>query len=200
MWPRVVSAAPPDFGIFGQFGHDASPGERDGVAATANGSTLPHQRPAANECCSWKAGVVTDFTRENLTGSRFEDVYLTDARFHDVDLTNARFHLVDLTGVVIRGAALVNVDISGEIENLRVNGVDVVEPGISQVDVLEPGAGQVLAGEVGHPTSLPRNALVCRRSLGSSAPGLDRTKTRGAVREWDTTVARVPVRTRRMAS
>jgi len=52
-------------------------------------------------------------------------VYLTDASFHDVDLTNARFRLVDLTGVVIRGAALVNVDISGEIENLRVNGVDV---------------------------------------------------------------------------
>ena len=69
---------------------------------------------------------MTDFTRENLSGSRFEDVHLTDARFHDVDLTNARFHLVDLTGVTIRGAALVNVDISGEIENLRVNGVDVV--------------------------------------------------------------------------
>jgi hypothetical protein len=75
---------------------------------------------------SWKAALVTSFTNENLTGSRFEDVYLTDARFHDVDLTNARFHLVDLTGVMIRGAALVNVDISGEIENLRVNGVDVV--------------------------------------------------------------------------
>ena len=29
-------------------------------------------------------------------------------------------------GEVIRGSALVNVDISGEIENLRVNGVDVV--------------------------------------------------------------------------
>jgi uncharacterized protein YjbI with pentapeptide repeats len=69
---------------------------------------------------------VTDFIGENLTGSRFEDVYLTEARFHDVDLTNARFHLVDLTGATIRGAALVNVDISGEIENLRVNGVDVV--------------------------------------------------------------------------
>jgi len=69
---------------------------------------------------------VTDFTSENLTGSRFEDVYLTGARFHDVDLTNARFHLVDLTGVMIRGAALVNVDLSGEIRNLRVNGVDVV--------------------------------------------------------------------------
>jgi uncharacterized protein YjbI with pentapeptide repeats len=69
---------------------------------------------------------MADFTGENLAGSRFDDVYLTDARFHDVDLTNARFQLVDLTGARIRGAALVNVDISGEIENLRVNGVDVV--------------------------------------------------------------------------
>jgi hypothetical protein len=69
---------------------------------------------------------VTDFANQNLTGSRFEDVYLTDARFHDVDLTNARFRLVDLTGVRIRGAAVVDVDISGDIENLRVNGVDVV--------------------------------------------------------------------------
>lgn len=68
---------------------------------------------------------MTDFISEDLTGSRFEDVCLTGSRFHDVDLTNARFHLVDLTGVVIRGAALVNVDISGEIENVRVNGVDV---------------------------------------------------------------------------
>ena len=73
-----------------------------------------------------QGGPVAEFTRENLAGSRFEDVYLTDARFHDVDLTNARFRLVDLTGVMIRGAALVNVDISGDIENLRVNGVDVV--------------------------------------------------------------------------
>ena len=69
---------------------------------------------------------MADFTGESLAGSRFEDVYLTGARFYDVDLTNARFHLVDLTGVMIRGASLVNVDMSGEIKNLRVNGVDVV--------------------------------------------------------------------------
>jgi DinB superfamily/Pentapeptide repeats (8 copies) len=69
---------------------------------------------------------VADFTSENLTGARFEEVYLTGARFHDVDLTNARFHEVDLTGAMIRGAFLVNVDIDGQIENLRVNGVDVV--------------------------------------------------------------------------
>ena len=73
-----------------------------------------------------RLGRVPDFSSENLTGSRFEDVYLTGARFRDVDLSNARFHLVDLTGVMIRGAALVDVDMSGEIKNLRVNGVDVV--------------------------------------------------------------------------
>ena len=69
---------------------------------------------------------MTDFTSADLTGSRFEDVYLTGSRFHDVDLTNARFDLVDLTGVVIRGAAVVDVEISGDIDNVRVNGVDIV--------------------------------------------------------------------------
>jgi DinB family protein/pentapeptide repeat protein len=69
---------------------------------------------------------VTDFISKNLTSARFEDVDLTGAQFHDVDLSNARFRLVDLTGVLIRDAALVNVDISGELSNVRVNGVDVV--------------------------------------------------------------------------
>jgi uncharacterized protein YjbI with pentapeptide repeats len=69
---------------------------------------------------------VTDFTRENMTGSTFENVSLTDARFRLVDLTNTRFHSVDLTGATVRGAVVMNVDISGEIVNLRVNGVDVV--------------------------------------------------------------------------
>ena len=68
---------------------------------------------------------MADFTHENLTGARFEDVYLTGADFHNVDLTGARFRLVDLTGVTIRGADLVDVDISGQIKNLTINGVDV---------------------------------------------------------------------------
>ena len=76
----------------------------------------------------------------------FEDVYLTDARFRDVDLTNARFHLVDLTGVTIRGAALVNVDISGEIENLRVNGVDVVPLVEAELEPSLPRSGEDAPG------------------------------------------------------
>ena len=69
---------------------------------------------------------MTDFTHENLSGARFEHVYLTGADFHDVDLTGARFRLVDLTGVTIRGADLRDMDVSGQIENLLINGVDVV--------------------------------------------------------------------------
>lgn len=68
---------------------------------------------------------MADFTDEDLTGSRFEGVRLTGARFTDVDLTDARFHLIDLTGVAIRGAELRNVEITGEVDNLTVNGVDV---------------------------------------------------------------------------
>ncbi len=56
-----------------------------------------------------------DFTHENLAGSRFEDVTLAGARFRNVDLT----------GAVIRGAFAVNVEISGLIDNVRINGVDV---------------------------------------------------------------------------
>src|SRR5689334_6092232 len=82
---------------------------------------------------------MADFTSENMTGSRFEDVYLTDARFHDVDLTGARFSLVDLTGVVIRGALVANVEISGDVENLRVNGVDVAPLVEAELDRRHPG-------------------------------------------------------------
>lgn len=77
----------------------------------------------------------TEFIKQNLTGSRFEEVQLRGARFHDIDLSearfrkvrfaNARFHLVDMTGVVIRGAALTNMELNGELESVRVNGVDV---------------------------------------------------------------------------
>ena len=69
---------------------------------------------------------MADFIGEDLTGSRFEDVYLTGALFRDVVLSGARMHLVDLTGVKISGAEVADVDVSGRIRNLRVNGVDVV--------------------------------------------------------------------------
>lgn len=68
---------------------------------------------------------MAEFTRQNLSGSVFDDVYLTGARFHDVDLSDARFSQVDLSGVTVRGAALINLELTGDVENLLVNGVDV---------------------------------------------------------------------------
>ena len=82
---------------------------------------------------------MADFTHENLSGARFEDVYLTGADFHNVDLTGARFRLVDLTGVTIRGADLVDVDISGQIKNLTINGVDVAPLVEAELDRRYPG-------------------------------------------------------------
>jgi hypothetical protein len=68
---------------------------------------------------------MTDFVGSDLRGSRFERADLTGARLFAVDLTGASLRGVDLSGVVIRGAELANVDISGEIMNLTINGVDV---------------------------------------------------------------------------
>ncbi len=68
---------------------------------------------------------MADFSGEDLSGSRFERVDLAGAEFRAVDLTRARFHGVLAQGVRIRGIELVDVDISGELRNVRVNGVDI---------------------------------------------------------------------------
>ena len=79
---------------------------------------------------------MTDFREQHLDGARFErvslreatfsDVYLTGALIRDVDLTGAQFRLVRLQSVRMRGVELVDVDISGELRNVVINGVDVV--------------------------------------------------------------------------
>jgi hypothetical protein len=85
-----------------------------------------HRRARADARVSCQAGTVSEFIKQDLAGSVFEDVDLARARFHEVDLAGADFRLVNLTGIRIRDALLVDMDISGMIGNLRVNGVDVV--------------------------------------------------------------------------
>jgi uncharacterized protein YjbI with pentapeptide repeats len=119
---------------------------------------------------------VADFTGEDLSGSRFEEVDLTDAQFFNTDLTGARFHNVYLAGALIRGVELVNVDIDGWIENVKINGVEVaplVEAELNRRypdrvkmrptdaqgfrdawDVLEPLWGQTVARARGLPPEL----------------------------------------------
>jgi hypothetical protein len=69
---------------------------------------------------------VTEFIDADLQGARFERVKLNAAAFQSVDLTDAQFRSVDLSRVVMRGVDLIDVAIHGEIENLMINGVDVV--------------------------------------------------------------------------
>jgi hypothetical protein len=78
---------------------------------------------------------MVDFREQDLTGAHFERVMLRDASFTRVDLTQARLHAVDLDRAQIRGASfhgsrmrgveLADVEISGELKNVVVNGVDI---------------------------------------------------------------------------
>ena len=68
---------------------------------------------------------MADFSGSDLRGSRFDRADLSDARFWASDFTGARFQGVDMTRVVMRGVDLVDVEISGEVRNVTVNGVDI---------------------------------------------------------------------------
>ena len=81
---------------------------------------------------------MTEFSDRDLRGSVFRNVDLRGARFRAVDLSGADLRGVDLTGAVLRGAELVDVDISGEIENVRVNGVDIGPLVTAELDRRDP--------------------------------------------------------------
>ena len=59
---------------------------------------------------------MVELRHQNLSGSVFEDVDLTGARFRDVVLRD----------VVVRGAWVPSLTVDGEVEELLVNGIDVV--------------------------------------------------------------------------
>jgi DinB superfamily/Pentapeptide repeats (8 copies) len=82
--------------------------------------------------------VVEEFAQRDLRGARFRRVDLQGASFEQVDLRGARFREVELGGVTMRGAYLHDVDIYGEIERVRVNGVDVGPLLEAELDRLHP--------------------------------------------------------------
>jgi hypothetical protein len=57
--------------------------------------------------------------------TRFHEQDLTGAHFDRVSLRDAQMKAVDLTGARMRGVELVDVEISGELQNVLVNGVDI---------------------------------------------------------------------------
>ena len=68
---------------------------------------------------------MTRFHDQDLTGARFERVSLRDAQMNGVDLSGAQFRSAAFNGSRMRGVELVDVEISGELQNVIVNGVDI---------------------------------------------------------------------------
>ena len=68
------------------------------------------------------------------------------ARFDVADLRGARFTDCDLTGVTIRDGWLVNVSISGYLNNVTVNGVDVTDFVSAELDRRHPERVQFREG------------------------------------------------------
>jgi uncharacterized damage-inducible protein DinB len=64
-------------------------------------------------------------TDGNLRGATFAHADMTAARFRVTDLTGARFEQVDMSRVVMRGVELFDVDITGVVGRLTINGVEV---------------------------------------------------------------------------
>jgi len=73
--------------------------------------------------------------------------HFRDARFEVADLRGARFVDCDLSGVRIRDGFLVDVSISGYVENLTVNGVDVTDFVNAELDRRHPERIQFREGE-----------------------------------------------------
>ncbi|MCK2212318.1 DinB family protein [Actinomadura sp. ATCC 31491] len=78
---------------------------------------------------------MAEFREQDLAGARVERVNLRGADLTRVDLRDATLRRVDLTGADLRaalllrtrlrGVELVDVEISGELRNVTVNGVDI---------------------------------------------------------------------------
>jgi uncharacterized damage-inducible protein DinB len=67
----------------------------------------------------------SQFRRVNLAGSRFRLVQLGGAEFVGCEFEGTRLRTVEMYGVKMRGVELEDVEISGDVGNLKVNGVEV---------------------------------------------------------------------------
>jgi uncharacterized damage-inducible protein DinB len=65
------------------------------------------------------------FQRANLSGSTFERVDLSEAQFRSCDLNEVSFRGIEMRNVRITGAQLIDVEISAELANVVINGVEV---------------------------------------------------------------------------
>ena len=68
---------------------------------------------------------MTEFVEQDLDGARFERVSMRNARMHRVNLSGAEIRGSALYGVRMIGVEMWDVEISAELNNVVVNGVDI---------------------------------------------------------------------------
>jgi hypothetical protein len=86
---------------------------------------------------------MAEFIREDLSGSRFEHADLSRSEFRAVDLRGSRFRGVVLDDVVMRDVDLVGVDITGEVVDVTINGVEIAPLIEAELDRRHPGREQM---------------------------------------------------------
>ena len=75
---------------------------------------------------------------ETPHGASFENAELKGARFFMADMTDARFEHVNMKGVVMRDVELCDVEITGDLLNVTINGVDVAPLVEAELDRRHP--------------------------------------------------------------
>ncbi len=78
------------------------------------------------------------FGDEDLSGSTFDWTNLSGSTFRAASLSNVTIRGTDLHHVKMTGVELIDVDISGEIDGLRINGVDVTQFVADEMDRRNP--------------------------------------------------------------
>ncbi len=81
---------------------------------------------------------MAEFGEEDLSGSTFDWTDLSGSTFNAASLSNVTIRATDLHHVRMTGVELVDVDISGQIDGLRINGVDVTAYVQEELERREP--------------------------------------------------------------
>jgi hypothetical protein len=101
---------------------------------------------------------MTEFLEADLSSARFERVNLRNASFYEVYLNDGLFTRVDFTGaevkgaklhhVKLRGVELFDVEISGDLKGVVVNGVDIAPLVEAELDRRDPLRAKMRADDV----------------------------------------------------
>jgi hypothetical protein len=101
---------------------------------------------------------MTEFVDADLSGATFERVNLRNANFSQVYLNDARLRRVDLSGIEVKGALLshvklrgvelTDVDISGDLQDVTINGVDIAPLVEAELNRRDPLRAKMRADDV----------------------------------------------------